>query len=89
MEIKVNNLKCGGCEGTVTRKLQEIFKTEAIVDSRQGIVIIDINESEINKLEETLSKLGYPPVGSSNPLHSQAKSFVSCAIGKVNEKINK
>ncbi|MCK0177865.1 heavy metal transporter [Flavobacteriaceae bacterium S0862] len=41
----------------------------------------DDNLSEAINL---LSKLGYPIVGENNPLTKKAKSFVSCAVGRMN-----
>lgn len=83
--IIVENLKCGGCANSITNALQKI----------EGVSKIDINVAESNiqielsdsvdraLLTEKLAKLGYPEAGTENTLTQKAKSFVSCAIGRV------
>jgi copper chaperone CopZ len=86
MQIRVENIKCGGCASSITKKLQETFDAIADVNVEEGIIDIDINESKRDEVAATLSKLGYPMKGF-NSLGAKAKSFVSCAIGTVNNKI--
>ena len=82
--IHIDNLKCGGCESTITlaiSKLEGITSVE--VNHETSEVIIEKNEttSRITIIEK-LSALGYPEAGTSNVIH-KAKSYVSCAIGRV------
>jgi len=82
--IIIDNLKCGGCVNTVTKKL---LKMEGVKDVN---VLLESSTVEIEKDEnvsrealiEKLSKLGYPEIGTSN-LIQKAKSYVSCAIGRL------
>lgn len=42
-------------------------------------------ETDRGPLVEKLASLGYPELGNNNLLH-QAKSFVSCAIGRMSHQ---
>jgi copper chaperone CopZ len=83
--VYIQNLKCGGCATTITDKLSKI---ENITDIN---VIVDENAVQFNytdlialeKVKETLQKIGYPEDGEANSLATKAKSYVSCAIGKI------
>lgn len=83
--IFVQNLKCSGCANTITTKLQNSTSAEAIeIDVLNGSVTFQIElEDAIPKVKEVLCTAGYPEVGTSNTIATQAKSFVSCAIGKM------
>lgn len=84
--VKIQNLKCGGCAHTIKTKLEELdFISDVIVDNATDEV--NFNYSEASQLEtaiELLSRLGYPVEGESNPITKKAKSFVSCAVGRMN-----
>ena len=43
-----------------------------------------MNDNDLQEATTLLSKLGYPIVGENNPLTKKAKSFVSCAVGRMN-----
>ena len=83
--IEIVNLKCTGCVNTVKKGILSI---DGIQD-----VTIDLAASKItiptddNALLETvkakLSMMGYPEIGDANTLLHKAKSFVSCATGKM------
>jgi copper chaperone CopZ len=89
MDITVENIKCGGCAGTITKKLSSTFDTENInVNIEQGTISIDIDDSKREELVQVLLGLGYPETDSVHGLNSakaKAKSFVSCAIGKMDQ----
>jgi copper chaperone CopZ len=89
MDIVVENIKCDGCAGTITKKLSEVFNTDNIqVDLDTGRVSIDTDENQKDLLVEVLKGLGYPQVDSVSGFNStkaKARSFVSCAIGKINK----
>ncbi|GMR01271.1 MAG: hypothetical protein BMS9Abin19_0639 [Gammaproteobacteria bacterium] len=90
-EISVENIKCGGCAGTITKRLNALDAVcDCLVDVENGVISITFNEShtEINRTEATqlLLKLGYPEIGTAEGLKAakaKAKSFVSCAVGKM------
>ena len=89
MKITVDNIKCAGCVGSITKKLTAVFATDQInIDIEQGIVDIDINDSKKEALVKVLLDLGYPETDSVHGFDSakaKAKSFVSCAIGKMDK----
>jgi copper chaperone len=82
-DIRVENIKCGGCAASITRRLKGIPGVIGVrVEVAEGCVTL---ESEIPVREEAvraLAKLGYSAPGA-NKLSAKAKSFVSCAIGRV------
>ncbi len=89
MEITVENIKCGGCAGSINKKLASTFNTKNIkVDIKKGIVSIDLDDGRKPEVVKILLGLGYPEVDSVRGIGSakaKAKSFVSCAIGKINQ----
>ena len=86
--LKIENIKCGGCAGTITKKINAIDGVKKIeVDIEAGIVTVD----GIDGLQETLTaallKMGYPESGTAEGIaaaKAKAKSFISCAVGKLN-----
>ena len=89
IELNVENIKCGGCANTITTKLKALEGVkEVAVDIECGMVQIDGDEAQRADYAQALVKMGYPEVGSVDGLAStgaKVKSFVSCAIGRVNE----
>lgn len=87
-EISVENIKCGGCAGTIIKKINALEGVESTeVDIEAGIVKIDAIESLQASLAASLLKMGYPETGSIEGMaaaKAKAKSFVSCAVGKFN-----
>ena len=87
--FKVINVKCSGCASTLKSKLLEKFgNVEVNLDKEPREITLNIEEPDIVKLGEELKKLGYPFVtekmGFVDGTSAKAKSFVSCAIGKIN-----
>ncbi|WP_282068151.1 heavy-metal-associated domain-containing protein [Olleya namhaensis] len=83
--IVVQNLKCGGCANTITTKLEEIENiSEITIDVDNSVVAFNHNnQAEALVVKERLKALGYPSIDDDNNLVSKAKSFVSCATGKL------
>ena len=86
METKVyiENLKCGGCAATIKKgilSLENVNEVEVNVD--ESLVIVTSSSDESNAIKEKLSKMGYPEVGDKNTMIHKAKSYVSCATGKM------
>ncbi len=86
--IEIDNLKCSGCAHSITQAIQKIPNVLGVhVDVDKDLVEIDAQEElEILKVKEKLSSMGYPEKGTLegiSKLTANAKSFVSCAIGKV------
>ncbi|TYA92156.1 heavy-metal-associated domain-containing protein [Seonamhaeicola marinus] len=84
--LEIQNLKCGGCANTITTKLSELaFVSDVMVDNDDNSVSFSYEkEATLNAVKLLLVKLGYPEVGDKNALTTKAKSFVSCAIGRMN-----
>ncbi|WP_116524381.1 heavy-metal-associated domain-containing protein [Seonamhaeicola aphaedonensis] len=85
--IEIQNLKCGGCANTIITKLSELeFVDNVEVDNNDNTVTFSYEkEVTLNTVKKLLAKLGYPEVGDKNALSTKAKSFVSCAIGRMNK----
>jgi len=87
LRFEVENVKCGGCANTIEKALRADPRiTGVTVDASQGLVVIDAPGEARDETAATLAKLGYPEKGSVEGLKSAAavaKSFVSCAIGRM------
>ena len=83
-KIYIENLKCGGCAATIKKgilSLENVNEVEVNVD--ESLVIVTSSSDESNAIKEKLSKMGYPEVGDKNTMMHKAKSYVSCATGKM------
>jgi len=93
IRFDVENIKCGGCAGTIKKRLLESSDIyEVDVDVAQGIVSIHSERDVSDDWRALLLKLGYPEKGTAEGLMAagaKAKSFVSCAIGRMDQAINK
>ena len=87
-DISVENIKCGGCANTITTRLNDMDIIDSCeVDVENGIVSISGDESKREQVTQLLLKLGYPESGTAEGLkaaRAKAKSFVSCAVGRIN-----
>ena len=86
--FKIQNVKCGGCANTLTKELEKKFgEVEVNLEKEPREVTLDIEDKDIDSLKASLKKLGYPMVGDDLSMFesatTKAKSFVSCAIGKM------
>ena len=82
--IQIENLKCGGCAATIIKGLTALENvTEVTVDVEKSVVSITSTNEKMDLIKEKLSKLGYPAVGDKNTTVHKIKSFVSCAIGRI------
>ncbi|WP_281778151.1 heavy-metal-associated domain-containing protein [Croceibacter atlanticus] len=83
--IIVQNLKCGGCANTITTKLSQLENvTNIVVDTESSTVsFVAISSDDALNVKERLRTLGYPSIEDVNGMISKAKSFVSCATGKI------
>jgi len=78
----VENIKCGGCEATIVKSLKKIPQVTGVtVDITAGAITL-IGEADAALIRHTLDHLGYPVQGH-NSVMARAKSFVSCAIGRM------
>ena len=83
--LLIQNLKCGGCANTITKKLAEI---DGISEIEVGIDTATVSFRALSKedsinAKNKLKALGYPSVEDPNGVYAKAKSFVSCATGRL------
>lgn len=83
--IHIQNLKCGGCANTITKGISSIETINNIaVNVDDSSVTFDYaSDEKLIEVKEKLKSLGYPEDGEANSLMEKAKSYVSCAIGKM------
>ena len=83
--FKVQNLKCGGCANSITKKLSSLNEVNSVeVNTESAEVSIETNNENSEKtLKDALLNLGYPVEGDKNAFGSKAKSFISCATGRM------
>ncbi|AWH73214.1 heavy metal transporter [Dokdonia sp. Dokd-P16] len=83
--IIVQNLKCGGCAKTITSKISELdYISNVQVNTETATVSFTTQGTEdALSVKEKLKSLGYPSIEDENGMLSKAKSFVSCATGKM------
>lgn len=84
-KIYIENLKCGGCAATIKKgilSVDGVSDINVIVD--ESLVEVTTKSDVIDAVKEKLSKMGYPEVGDDNTIIHKAKSYVSCATGKMN-----
>ena len=83
--LEIQNLKCGGCANTIVTQLSKLDGvTEVVVNNETDQVNFSYTkEAQFNAAKKKLSDLGYPIIGEANSLPKKAKSFVSCAIGRI------
>jgi copper chaperone len=85
--VQIENLKCGGCANTIKTSLSAMPGVSGVqVDTDAGAVAFDADESQVPAVKSKLHSLGYPESGTVAGLGavaSSAKSYVSCAIGRI------
>ena len=87
--FEVLNVKCGGCANTLTTKLAKDFgEIEVNLEVEPRQITLDIEDANMPALRTQLIKLGYPmsdeDLSTLEGFTITAKSFVSCAVGKMN-----
>lgn len=86
--VEIENLKCGGCANTIKKGLLTVSGiSNVLVDVDGSKVSFDTNsEEQVQFALSKLSSMGYPKVGESNNVLKKAKSYISCAVGKMNKE---
>ena len=87
--FEVENVKCGGCANTLKKVLMDDYgEVEVNLDKTPREITIDISDDKMEVLKLKLRSIGYPLVSDDlstfQSINTKAKSFVSCAIGKMN-----
>jgi copper chaperone len=85
-EVKVDNIKCGGCATTIRKKIGTLAQgVEVAVE--EGTVTFEGDGLLREQVVKALYQLGYPEQGRDlsflGASGAKAKSFVSCALGRL------
>jgi len=87
LQIHIDNLKCGGCAKSIIKGLGELEGvSEVVLDQDRQVVSMRANESARTSVLAKLHSMGYPEKGRVQGLQAAvagAKSFVSCAVGRL------
>jgi copper chaperone len=86
--IDVENIRCGGCVNTITKKLLATDGVSTVdIQLDEQRVTLEVDDEGIEEVAiAVLMRLGYPEKGSvtgMEALKGKAKSVVSCAVGKI------
>ncbi len=83
LEIFVENIKCGGCMSGIKKALMEFKGVKSVeIDLDEEKIQIQGDNLDREAYVQKMDGMGYPEKGQ-NTLFKEAKSYVSCAIGKV------
>lgn len=89
-QIEVDNIKCGGCANSIVNKLMQLEGINTVdVRVESGTVVVDGSTETQPQAVQALNQLGYPEKGTVEGLQAagaKAKSYVSCAVGRLNDK---
>lgn len=83
--LKIQNLKCGGCVNSIHQKISAMDGVVALeIDLQQAELSMEMtDEGVLDAVKDKLKEMGYPAEGDHNNVVSKAKSYVSCAIGRI------
>jgi len=83
----IQNLKCSGCAANISKQLSSLEGISSLnVNVEEGSVSFDYeNADQFEAVHKKLIALGYPFDDDANSLITKAKSYVSCAIGRMSD----
>ena len=84
-KIIIENLKCQGCANTIKSEISKIDGVKKVeINHDDSSITIDYEKEENFReiFAAKLRNLGYPEIGKGN-VFVAAKSYVSCAIGRM------
>ena len=89
--LYIDNIKCGGCAGTIKKELLQFHEVKNVsVNKEEETVDVEYETGiSIDTIKEKLLSLGYPEkntVSGFSKMAANAKSYVSCAVGKFNNE---
>ena len=87
-KVKIQNLKCGGCANTIETTLKKIEVVKSVqISTEDNTVSVEFNQEvdqvKLQEVNQALKKMGYPVMGQHNLITDKAKSYFSCAIGRL------
>ena len=87
LRLEVENVKCGGCARSIEKALRADPRIGAVaVEPSAGVVLIEAAADVRAEAAASLARLGYPEKGSVEGMKAAAaaaRSFVSCAVGRL------
>ena len=87
IQIEVKNIKCGGCENSIVKGINSVAQvSNLVVDVDKQLISFTGEASDKQAVVNKLRTLGYPEKGSVSGFEAgltNAKSYVSCAIGRI------
>lgn len=85
-KLKLQNVKCGGCTNGIAVRLLKLsgINDVHISDENSEVSFSYETANDLAIAERMLTQMGYPPEGAENTFINKAKSFLSCATGKMN-----
>lgn len=83
-QFELENIKCEGCESTIRKALIKMPGIENVLVNVAQSTVTVIGTPDTGAVLGKLQSLGYPEKGH-NTLLVKAKSYISCAIGKVSK----
>jgi len=86
--FQVENVKCGGCASTLTKKLEPLFgSVDVNLDVHPRQITLEVADTQMDALQSALREIGYPlcsdKLGFVDTATTKVKSFVSCATGRM------
>jgi len=82
-EIWVENIKCNGCMTSIKLTIMKFAGVKSVeIDLEKEKITIGGKGVKKEAILKKLTSLGYPERGH-NTIFNQAKSYVSCAVGKI------
>ena len=82
--IYIQNLKCGGCATTISKNISTIESVENVsINVENNSISLSHQPDFLEKIKQTLKKIGYPEQGEDNNIMDKAKSYMSGAVGKM------
>jgi len=84
-QFEVENIKCGGCVNSIKTALLKLEGVETIEIDKDIDTIVLTGTIKRDLVIKKLNDLGYPEKGH-NTMVKKAKSYVSCAVGRMNDK---
>ena len=86
--FQVENVKCGGCAATLKKKLEPLFgEVDVNLDVHPREITLKMEEEQMPRLQQALRDIGYPlstdKLGLIDTASTKVKSFVSCAVGRM------
>jgi len=86
--LEVENVKCGGCAATLKKKLEPLFgAVEVDLGIHPRKITLELDDVRMEELKSALREVGYPlstdHLGLIDTASTKIKSFVSCAVGRM------